>query len=252
LERIRSTKEILQNRIRVGGKWYDFSGDYVEEATEDLPEPQEIDGHQSILQKMSIVNPSFAPKGNLKNLGEQADHYYDYLWTMGIINFCEDRHNSKSISYDELACKMIALAWEIFNENQSLKEKDPILSDCINFLIDESTDNMDMQLDWTSTKEQIYSVIKDFPMSGAFEDAVDALLESSPVAVLKHWIKTDDYQELVINSADFFNSALYSLHPRKIDPYIEINPKWKNYLYDENVNLLMYFRAKFVNCLMNV
>ena len=47
-------------------------------------------------------------------------------------------------------------------------------------------------------------------------------------------------------SVEYKNACLYALHPRKIDPYIEINPNWKKSLFFEHVDLMQYFQTKYI------
>ena len=77
-------------------------------------------------------------------------------------------------------------------------------------------------------------------MAGIFEDTVEELVESAPYNILKAWIKSEDKQELIVQSNDYKNACLYAIHPRKIDPYIEINPKLTNYLLLDHVDIIKY------------
>ena len=160
-----------------------------------------------------------------------------------------EKQQCPSLSYDYLACMMIANAWEILNEHPELKEQEKELVDCINFLIEESKDYMDVALDWSSSKDVVYEAIKDYPMAGVFEDTVEELVESAPYNVLKAWIPTEDRQEMVLQSNAFHNACLYAIHPRKVDPYIEVNPNWTRSLFFEHTNLVDFLKRHYV--LMN-
>ena len=86
---------------------------------------------------------------------------YDYLWIMSIVDFMNDKQQSARISFDNLACMMIANAWVLLNEYSMTKDKERLMTQCINYLIRESKNNMDIQLEWSSTKDNIYNSIKD-------------------------------------------------------------------------------------------
>ena len=87
---------------------------------------------------------------------------------------------------------------------------------------------------------------KDYPMSGIFEDLVDELVEESPANVLRLWLDDKDERDLVLHSANYVNRCLYSLHLKKFDSFIEVNPIWKKYLVSEQSNLLSFIRESLV------
>ena len=230
------------NRILVDGKWYDFEGYYIEAAdyqkVEEKSEEQELSS-----------STEYTPKGKLKFIDIVAQSSYDYLWLIAIADFMGEKQQFPSLSYDYLACMMIANAWEILNEHSELKEQEEELTDCIDFLIEESKDYMEVSLDWSSPKGVVYEAIKDYPMTGIFEDTVEELIKSAPYNVLKAWIPTEDRQEMVIQSNTFHNACLYAIHPRKVDPYIEVNPNWTRSLFSEHTNLVDFLKRHYV--LMN-
>lgn len=230
------------NRILVDGKWYDFEGYYIEavdyQKVEEKSEEQELSS-----------STEYTPKGKLKFIDIVAQSSYDYLWLIAIADFMGEKQQFPSLSYDYLACMMIANAWEILNEHSELKEQEEELTDCIDFLIEESKDYMEVSLDWSSSKGVVYEAIKDYPMTGIFEDTVEELIKSAPYNVLKAWIPTEDRQEMVIQSNTFHNACLYAIHPRKVDPYIEVNPNWTRSLFSEHTNLVDFLKRHYV--LMN-
>ena len=232
------------NRILVDGKWYDYEGYYIKDAdhskVEGTTEGQDV-----------TYLPEYTPKGKLKEIDKVAQNSYDYLWLIAIADFMGEKQQFPSLSYDYLACMMIANAWEILNEYPELKEQEEKLSDCINFLIEESKDYMDVALDWSSAKDVVYNAIKDYPMAGVFEDTVEALIESAPYNVLKAWIPTKDRREMVLLSNAFHNACLYAIHPRKVDPNIEVNPNWTRSLFFEHTKLIDFLKRHYVLMLKN-
>lgn len=235
------------NKISVDGKWYRFDGDCVGVNTTAIKSIELKSNHNTIIAPSSSAN--YVPKGKLKDIGNIVKTSHDYLWLLAIIDFMGDKLHSSSLSYDELACMMIANAWELFAQNPLLKDKETKLVDCIEFLIDESKEQMTVELDWNTSKEYIYEAIKDYPMSGPFEDAVDEILENAPYNILKAWIKEKNNKDLVLLSIEYKNACLYAIHNRKVDPYIEINPKWKRSLSFEHENLMTYFKRKYIEYL---
>lgn len=240
-------EQIQFNKMSVDGKWYGFDGDCVGVNTSAVKSLEtESDNDKDVAPRLSA---NYVPKGKLKAVGEIVESSYDYLWLLAIIVFMGEKQHSSSLSYDELACMMIANAWELLAQNPSLKYKETTLADCIEFLIEESKEYMDVELDWNTSKEEVYEAIKDYPMAGVFEESVDEMLENAPYNILKAWIKEEDERDLVMFSIEYKNACLYALHPRKIDPYIEINPNWKKSLFFEHVDLMQYFKNKYIDYL---
>ena len=140
------------NRILVDGKWYDFEGYYIMDADK---------AEKTTENHVDTYPAEYTPKGKLKAIDKVAQSSYDYLWLIAIADFMGEKQQCPSLSYDYLACMMIANAWEILNEHPELKEQEKELVDCINFLIEESKDYMDVALDWSSSKDGVYEAIKD-------------------------------------------------------------------------------------------
>ena len=241
LEDIVESSCMQDNKIRVDGKWYDYKGCHPREAESNSGYNNEIESHNT-----SIEDFDYETKGKLKNIDDYIQNSYDYLWLIAIVNFMGEKHQSSTLSYDNIACMMIANAWELLNEHPEIREKEPILTECIEFLIEESKEYMDSELYWSSDKVLIYEMIKDYPIAGTFEETVETIIEMAPLNVLAPWIAIDDQLLAIADSQSFKNSCLYALHPRRIDPYIEINPKWSRYLFFKHNNLIDYFKKHYV------
>lgn len=122
-----------------------------------------------------------------------------------------------------------------------------MLDNCIKFLINESQEAMDKPLDFTSPKDVVFEKIKDYPMSGDYEDTVDSLMVNAPYEVLNVWLKTNDMMDLISRSQTFDDACLYAIYLQKTDSIIEINPRWIGGLIREYDNLQAYFRALYVS-----
>lgn len=81
------------------------------------------------------------------------------------------------------------------------------------------------------------------------EERQDKLVEESPANVLRLWLDDKDERDLVLHSANYVNRCLYSLHLKKFDSFIEVNPIWKKYLMFEQSNLLTFIRNSLVTFL---
>ena len=248
--------------VRVDGVWYTDRGevllDYetsVKSDNEDMEfvplTSEQTDLDSNYEQDVFVNNKEdeslkeevfdYEPKGKLSKIKEASTSTYDILWTMAIIDLEFYTNRQPYLTLDNISCMMIANAWELMNKNPMAMEKEEDLRECIDYLIEESKDNMDFGLSWESDKELIYDSIKDYPMAGVFEDTVEKLVEKAPFNILKVWNPTEDVYELVLDSKNFSKPYLYSYYSRKIDPYIEVNRKWQNNLYYEHDNLIKYF-----------
>lgn len=247
LDQVEDLKEgasIELNKIRVDGKWYDFDGNLIGVAKEPLLD---------VMDEMDMIGDmqknTFSPKGKLNTISKVLHTSYDYLWLLAIVDLWNVKTHSNTLSFDELACMMIAEMWELLYEYPDLKKANESLAECISYLIDESKENMNKELAWSTPKEGIFMQIKDYPIGGIYEDVVDELVENAPLNVLRIWIDATDEKDLVLYSANFVNKCLYSLHLKKFDSYIEINPAWRNYLGKEYRDVVNYIRNCYLDFL---
>lgn len=237
IEEIEDSPFFGQSKLKVKGSWYNSDGEKIDNDT--------VTG--SATKNRDEKPLGYEPKGKLKEIPIIASCSYDFLWTMAIVEFMQFKPQPQTISYDTLACMTIAIAWELLNHDSDIREKETNLSECIEYLINESKTEMDVDLDWDSSKKVVFQAIRNFPMSGAFEDLVDELLEKSPYNVLKAWFPDDSNNEVIGHSSSFEKSCLYAIHPDKRDPYIELNTRWMRYLFNEHDDLLNYFRRQYLN-----
>lgn len=219
------------NCIKVNGSWYDFDGTLL---GEERPE--------------QINENNFCPKGLLNAVEQNISSPQRYLWILAIIDFVTDAKGS-SCSFDNLASLMIANAWEILASKQIQHSGIDFLDECISFLIDSSKEEMSTELTIDTPRQMIYYSIKDFPISNVYEDAIDSFIEETPFTFLKTWIQSDSNTEIEEKSQSLDKSCLYSIHTGGVNPYIAINPKWKQYLVNYHDELHDYFEELFVQTL---
>lgn len=225
-------------QIKVDGEWYNYAGELV--SNPDVGNPI-----NTIDNFTGVYTDVFAPKGKLKSISKVATTSYDFLLVMAITEFMQFTPQPSIITFDKAACMMIAIAWEMLNQNEELKQKEEDILQCIEFLIEESKEEMNDKLSWESTRKDVFNAIKDYPMTGAFEDTVDLLLEKAPWEVLRAWIQEDDDVQLATRSKDDNMTCLYAIHPMKRDPYFEVKTGWKRYLYTEHDNLINYYTNQY-------
>lgn len=239
IEDIADCQAFSDCKVKVSGIWYDNNGEVINDERQAIAPPQASFDYAL----------TFVPKGKMKSISEVAEESYDFLLTMAVIEFMQFTPQPTIITFDRLACMMIAIAWEILNENEDARVKEPVLNDCIMFLMDESKEEMDESLTWTSSRKAVFNAIKDYPMAGVFEDTVDTMTENAPYDVLKAWIKDEDKDEIVRSSNTPFATCLYCIHPMKRNPYIEVKQGWMRYLYKEYDGLMDYFEKLYLDYL---
>lgn len=236
-------ERIEDNKVKVDGIWYDFDG--YKMALEDT------DVCISVTDEIPILcdNDSlFIPKGKLKSIDDIVKCPYDYLWIVAIVDMIYDDPDSTMMSLDDLACMMIAEAWSLFYYHTELANKESLsdLQKAITFLAKESEEYMEEPLVPQASREFVYEAIRDYPMAGDFEDAVDTMLTDAPYDILKAWIKSDG-ADLVMDSINFSNACLYALHLGVKNKYIEVNKNWVKYLSSEHERLRNYYVSHLVN-----
>ncbi len=233
-------------RVLVDGVWYQDDGSRADSGNIEASIKGETTGrglYKNIID--SDASNVYEPKGKLRKIKDVAYSSYDYLWTMSIVEFMQLSPQPSLISYDMMACMMIAIGWELLNENKDARRKEKDLRECIEFLIEESKEEMDSELSWDSPRSDVYRAIKDFPMGGVFENTVDNLIATSPINVLRAWFSDESEEDIFDASTVFEKSCLYALKPSKHDPYIEVNKSWKRSLYKEHDDLMAYLKEHY-------
>ena len=239
VEDIIDAPAFFECRVKVSGKWYDNKGEVINEDQESKPSMALRPSYDSI--------STFVPKGKLKSISEVAEESYDFLLPMAVVEFMQFTPQPTIITFDRLACMMIAVGWEILGDNEEVREKEHALCECIQFLMDESKEEMEDKLTWVSTKKEVFNAIKDYPMAGVFEDTVDLLTEDAPYQVLKAWMKVDEKEEIERDSNLPSSTCLYGIHPMKHNPYIEVKQGWMRYLRKEHDSLMNYFKEMYLD-----
>ena len=121
-----------QNKMLINGKWYNYCGTCLYGS-----------------------NSEYIPKGKLKDIDEYVEMPFDYLWLSALCDFVGDRGEVKKICFDEMACMMIAQAWTVINANPDLKDRERAFVNCIEYLMEESKNNMRAPLSWSSSNLNI-------------------------------------------------------------------------------------------------
>lgn len=241
VEDIIDNPSFFECRVKVIGKWYDNKGEMII----DGQFPSTNTNIRSLFDDIS----TFIPKGKLRCISEVAEESYDFFLTMAVVEFMQFTPQPTIITFDRLACMMIAVSWEILDDDEEAREKENELCECIQYLMNESMVGMNAVLTWSSTKQEVFNAIKDYPMAGVFEDTVDTLIENAPYTVLKAWLRVDDKEDIERESISPSSTCLYAIHKVRRNPYIEVNKGWMRYLYKEHDSLMNYFKEQYLGFL---
>ena len=121
-------------KVKVGGVWYDNNGDIID--------------HKREMSSANLLKSSlgdiytFVPKGKLKKISEVTEESYYFLLAMAVTEFMQFTPQPIIITFDRLACMMIAIAWEILGKDEEARVKEKGLRECIEFLMKESKEEM--------------------------------------------------------------------------------------------------------------
>ncbi|MBR2202902.1 MAG: hypothetical protein IJ914_01705 [Prevotella sp.] len=242
IEDIVYTPNFVGSKIKVDGIWYNNEGNRIFVEDEDKGYSEENSSYRT--ERTSEI---YVPKGKLKAISDIAECSYDFLWVMAIVEFMQLKPQPSVLTYDRMACMMIAIAWELMNNEVIIKDTEDELLKCVEFLIEENKD----KLSWNSSRREVYKAIEKFPMYDVFEDTVDSILEVSPLNVLRAWFKDENKEEIIELSKDFEKACLYAIYSDKREPYIVVNKKWQRSLFLEYDNLMNYFKNEYLDFLEN-
>lgn len=235
------------NRIKYLGVWYDGNGDLVEgdvATSQRIAETEKRDDAPKT--KPSPASAPFLPAGKIKYICDYISTSYDYLCMMAIIDLLREADSESRLTYDELACMMIANAWEMAHYIPEVREHENRLMECVQFLLDNAEKEVGETLSWEMPKHQVYNIIKEFPMYDIFEDVADEIMAEAPYSILKTWYGDDPQFIVVEKSQAYENNNIFAIFPRKYDPHIVIKPGWKKYFSQKNAELLHYFADKYL------
>lgn len=235
------------NKILFSGVWYDFDGyeikGYVPESIYAGNTTEGEDNNESASE--SII-PAISYK-RLLGLESKAEDANDYLWAVALFSILENREQDLVITFDELACMMIACAFELHNKHPEIRKVDKEMAECIDFLIQDSGEYMEEELTVDSPRSNVFAMLQDYPMGGDTEDFIEELISKAPYNMLKIWFDGLSKEEIIMSSVNKLNSCLYSIHPKKFESSIHINPAWRVELYMNGDLLRERFEQDYVN-----
>lgn len=232
------TNEYISQQDTPGGKLKKCSVD--EDANDGESDNNDYEGKHDF-----YYDADYVPKGKLKNIPETVTNSFGFLWMLALIDLMERFPNTLSFDFDEIVNMMIAEAWTLMNRNNSVREKETELFECIEYLIEESKKEVDEPLVWDSTKENIYDVISQIPLVDTFETTAELLKAKAPYDILRAWFGASDDNEIVERSSSFQKACLYSIVEDKTNPRVELNKGWRSYLHNDSEELWGFFAHNY-------
>lgn len=188
----------------------------------------------------------FVPKGCMADITTYISSCFDYFWMLSLIDLVNLKEESVSFDYAEIGIMIIANAWVILSENEELADKTQGLNKCIEYIkrmnqIIIGSDN--------PNRYELYQILKSSPIDQKVNTAIDIITADSSFNILKAWFKIDDKKEICSKAYFYSKNCLYSINPRKSNPYITINSSWKRYLRKENADLRKYYLINLLDYL---
>ena len=229
---------------------YGANGDVVRY----IPKSRESEDRQNITSVSSVESQesitecnsdSFVPKGNIACIPTYINDSYDLFWIVAIVELLHLCPIERTFSHREIGLMMISCARDFLNRYPCIAEREVGLSRCIMYAIRELRNKGITDAESVS-KEVFYSYLKSMK-DKRIDEATQILTNDAQFNILKAWFQNMAQQEIYIRSLHFGKSCLYSINPRKEDPYIEINPGWRGYMKKEYLNLCNYFESNYLN-----
>lgn len=158
---------------------------------------------------------------------------YKYFWFLSILQIYSYKRQ-KRVSFEDIVYHMIANAWYIVHYFHLNFGKADVLHDTIVRLA--SSYEIPINLDINSLVSTLKQKLSDKDKKKLWTERTKYV---APL-FLKPWFNKMSEKEIIINSTTYLNDCLYSIEKEKNASYININPKWEEYLW-QNAKILEDF-----------
>ena len=158
---------------------------------------------------------------------------YKFFWFVSIIQM-HAKLDTQKFSVWDVVIRMVANAWYPIHYFRLSFGKSDSLFDIVIEL------QQITQISIDANTETIINCIKERLEEKRIKRLLTILTLNVPYRFLRPWIDTSDDKEMVQRSQTLENNCLYSLHKNGGEFYIELNPKWNQYLHN-NYNILIDF-----------
>lgn len=227
------------------GLWYNHLGYFLDEGytlTNDEKAPQAD-------PIIPIGEFKYIPHGRYGRFENYTKSPYVNLLMMALVDTlnCPIPEQPSTVTFKELAFRMIANVWELLHKNEDKRSNFAALTDCIEQLISYSSKVAEVPLHWYSSKEFVYRISQTLPVTMSLRDTVDSLMNNSPFNLLRPWIKSKNKAEIMFKSHLFEDNCLYAIRLDSHGDYIEFNPRKKRMLAIEHDFMIIFYGSKFLN-----
>ena len=158
---------------------------------------------------------------------------YKYFWFLSIMQIHAKTENLK-INVWDIVMRMVANAWYPIHYFKLSFGKTDSLYGIVNQLHKEINIPIDSGVD------AVIEDIKSYNESPLVKKMLRTLTLNVPYRFLRPWVDTSDDREMVRRSQMFENDCLYSIHKDGKEFYINLNPKWDDFLH-RHYKVLMDF-----------
>lgn len=164
---------------------------------------------------------------------ENTSATYKYFWFLSIMQIHAKTENL-NINVWDIVTRMVANAWYPIHYFKLSFGK----SDSLYGIVNQLHKGINIPID--AGVEAVIEGIKSYNESPFVKKLLRTLTSYVPHKFLSPWLGTSTDREIVRRSQMLENDCLYSIHKEGTDFYININPKWNDFLH-RHYNVLMDF-----------
>ena len=158
---------------------------------------------------------------------------YKYFWFLSIMQIHAKTENL-NINVWDIVTRMVANAWYPIHYFKLSFGK----SDSLYGIVNQLHKGINIPID--AGVEAVVEGIKSYNESPFVKKLLRTLTSYVPYKFLSPWLGSSNDREIVRRSQMLENDCLYSIHKEGTDFYININPKWNDFLH-RHYNVLMDF-----------
>lgn len=182
---------------------------------------------------MYIKEHNILSTNRIGKIFENTSATYKYFWFLSIMQIHAKTENL-NINVWDIVTRMVANAWYPIHYFKLSFGK----SDSLYGIVNQLHKGINIPID--AGVEAVVESIKSYNESPFVKKLLRTLTLYVPYKFLSPWLGTSTDREIVRRSQMLENDCLYSIHKEGTDFYININPKWNDFLH-RHYNVLMDF-----------
>ncbi len=182
---------------------------------------------------MYIKEHNILSTNRIGKIFENTSATYKYFWFLSIMQIHAKTENL-NINVWDIVTRMVANAWYPIHYFKLSFGKSDSLYGIVNQL------HKGINIPIYAGVEAVIEGIKSYNESPFVKKLLRTLILYVPYKFLSPWLGSSTDREIVRRSQMLENDCLYSIHKEGTDFYININPKWNDFLH-RHYNVLMDF-----------